>query len=106
MLGTKRAPHPCIYVRNDIHIGSGLGNHGTANDIVVSVTIQDDRIVSIVITGFLDDPEYFSPDIEGAQMISAMLGTQSPNVDTVSGATYSSEGLIDAVRAALAKARN
>ena len=97
---------PASIYRDGTYTGYGVGNHGTAADVAVAVTIENDRIVSIEITGFLDDPEYFSPGIEGAQMISAMLQTQSANVDAVSGATYSSEGLIDAVRAALAQAHN
>ncbi len=82
-----------------------MGNLGTGTDVAVSVTIADDRIVSITITGFKDDADYFDPDVEGASMIAAMLSAQSANVDGVSGATYSSQGLMDAVRSSLAKAR-
>ncbi|MBQ9535937.1 MAG: FMN-binding protein [Clostridia bacterium] len=99
-------PEPVRIYKDGTFSGSGLGNTGTSDDVTVSVTIKDDRIVSISITGFKDDLAYFDPDIEGARMISAMLGAQSANVDAVSGATYSSEGLIDAVKAALAKAKN
>ena len=49
--------------------------------------------------------DYFDPGADGARMIAAMLSAQSPNVDGVSGATYSSEGLRAAVRAALSQAR-
>lgn len=82
--------------------GSGSGN---SDYIVVSVTIENDRIKSIVITYFNDDLDYFDPDTDGAAMIRSMLSAQSADIDTVSGATYSSGGLIDAVRAALAKAK-
>ncbi|MBQ3880064.1 MAG: FMN-binding protein [Oscillospiraceae bacterium] len=40
------------------------------------------------------------------QLIAAMLNAQSANIDSISGATYSSEGLKDAVKAALSSARN
>ena len=69
------------------------------------MTIRDDRIVDIRITAFKDDVDYFDPGADGARMIAAMLSAQSPNVDGVSGATYSSEGLRAAVRAALSQAR-
>ena len=86
------------------YAGEAMGNLGTGTDVEVSVTITEDRIVSIAITGFKDDMDYFDPGVEGASMINAMLLAQSPNVDGVSGATYSSQGLKDAVRNALAKA--
>ena len=42
---------------------------------MVSVTIENDRITSIVITGFKDDPDYFDPGVEGQSMIGAMLSS-------------------------------
>jgi uncharacterized protein with FMN-binding domain len=92
--------------RDGTYTGAAMGNLGTGTDVEVSVTIAEDRIVSITITGFKDDADYFDPDVEGAAMIRAMLSAQSVNVDGVSGATYSSQGLMDAVRNALSKARS
>ena len=97
---------PASVYRDGVYTGSGTGNHGTSADVVVSVTIANDQIVSIIITSFLDDELYFSPAIEGADLIGSMLSRQSPYVDAVSGATESSEALIRAVAAALAQARN
>lgn len=91
--------------RDGTYSGAAMGNLGTGTDVEISLTIAEDRIVSISITGFKDDTDYFDPGTEGASMIAAMLSAQSPYVDGVSGATYSSQGLKDAVRAALAKAR-
>ena len=48
-----------------------------------------------------DEEEYLS---RAKQVIPAILEGQSPNVDTVSGATYSSTGILNAVKLALAKA--
>lgn len=92
--------------RDGIYTGSAKGSHGSERDVEVSVTIENDIILSIEITGFRDDEEYFSPSIEGADMIEGILGKQSPYVDVVTGATESSEGLIRAVSAALNQARN
>ena len=99
-------PEPARIYRDGTYSGAGRGNLGTASDVTVSVTIAEDRITSIVITGFKDDEDYFSIASDGAKMISAMLQLQSPNVDGISGATYSSEGLIAAVWDALGKARS
>ena len=98
-------PEPVRTYRDGTYTGAAMGNLGTGTDVEVSVTIAEDRIVSIAITGFKDDTDYFDPGAEGASMIAAMLRAQSFNVDGVSGATYSSQGLRDAVRNALAQAR-
>ena len=88
------------YIDGTYH-GTGMGNNGR---IGVDVTISKDIITQIIITDFPDDADYFDVDTDGASMIQKMLETQSPEVDTVSGATFSSEGIIDAVNAALAEA--
>jgi len=94
-----------LIYQDGTYSGSGVGNLGTSGDITVSVMIRDDIIVDIRITAFKDDSDYFDPATDGARMIAAMLSAQSPNVDGVSGATYSSDGLRAAVRAALNQAR-
>ena len=48
-----------------------------------------------------DTPSYLS---SASSLISTIISTQSTNVDTVSGATYSSRGIIEAVRSALSQA--
>ena len=62
------------------------------------------KIKEIRITDFPDDADYFDIDSDGAFMIQNMLESQSTDVDTVSGATYSSKGIIDAVNTALSEA--
>ena len=57
-----------------------------------------------LVQDFPDDADYFDVDSDGASMIQKMLESQGTDVDTVSGATYSSEGIIDAVNAALFEA--
>ena len=90
------------YVDGTYH-GTGMGNNGK---IGVDVTISDGEIKEIRITDFPDDADYFDVDSDGASMIQNMLESQSTNVDTVSGATYSSKGIIDAVNIALLEAIN
>jgi DMSO/TMAO reductase YedYZ heme-binding membrane subunit len=88
------------YVDGTYH-GTGMGNNGK---IGVDVIISDGEIKEIRITDFPDDADYFDVDSDGAFMIQNMLESQSTEVDTVSGATFSSEGIIDAVNAALSEA--
>ncbi len=88
------------YVDGTYH-GTGMGNNGK---IGVDVTISDGAIKDIRITDFPDDADYFDIDSDGAFMIQNMIESQSTVVDTVSGATCSSEGIIDAVNAALSEA--
>ena len=86
--------------KNGTFTGTGSGFNGP---ITVSVTIQNDVITGISVTSSSDDEPYLS---DGKGVISRILSAQSANVNTVSGATYSSGGIIDAVKAALASAKN
>jgi uncharacterized protein with FMN-binding domain len=75
---------------------------GFGGDITVSVTIQGGKIAAVSIVSAEDEtPSYFAK----AQAVTArVVAANSPNVDTVSGATYSSNGILNAVKRALAKA--
>ena len=81
------------------YYGSGTGFSGT---ITVKVVISGGKISSITITDSSDDASYLN---SAKAVISAIISAQSTNVDTVSGATYSSVGIIKAVRSALSKAK-
>lgn len=74
---------------------------GFEGQITVQVTVAEDKITDITILSAEDEEEYLS---RAKQVIPAILEGQSPNVDTVSGATYSSTGILNAVKLALAKA--
>ncbi|MCD7928917.1 MAG: FMN-binding protein [Clostridiales bacterium] len=68
----------------------------------MQVTIKDGKITAIqVLSHSGETASYFS---KAKTIISRILKAQSPNVDTVSGATYSSTGIREAVKAALKKA--
>jgi uncharacterized protein with FMN-binding domain len=69
----------------------------------VSVTIQDDVITAISVTSSSDDEPFWS---DGKAVIGRILSAQSTKVDGVSGATCSSDGILDAVDAALKSAKN
>ena len=86
-----------IYL-DGIYTAEAMGFEG---QITVQVTVAEDKITDITILSAEDEEEYLS---RAKQVIPAILEGQSPNVDTVSGATYSSTGILNAVKLALAKA--
>lgn len=88
---------PSIYL-DGIYTAEAIGFEGK---ITVQVTVAEDKITDITILSAEDEEEYLS---RAKQVIPVILEGQSPNVDTVSGATYSSTGILNAVKLALAKA--
>ena len=81
--------------------GSGTGFGGM---ITVQVTVSGGKIASIDILSASGETGSYFASAQG--VISRMISGQTPNVDAVSGATYSSNGIIQAVQNALAKAGN
>lgn len=85
--------------KDGTYTGAGTGFGGP---IEVRVTIADGKIMDIqILTCAGETPSYLK---KAKAMIPRMLAAQSPNVDTVSGATYSSNGIRVAVIQALNKA--
>ena len=84
--------------KDGTYYGTGTG---FAGPLTVKVVISDGKIASIEITK-TDDGDSFIQKASG--LISNIVSSQSTNVDTVSGATYSSVGIIEAVRDALSQA--
>lgn len=82
--------------QNGIYEGSGTGYRGNVH---VVVTMENGCITAIELTEHDDDAAYMN--IVQAQLIPEMLKAQSAQVDVVSGATYSSVGLIEAVENAV-----
>ena len=79
---------------------------GTANGfggpITVEVTMDGDDITSVVIVSNSETPSVAGAALE--QIPAAIAEADSPEVDIVAGATYTSDGIINAVRDALSKA--
>lgn len=73
--------------------------NGFSGKIKVSVVIKNQTIRSINILSNSDDAAFFNRAKEG--VTASILANQSTDVDTVSGATYSSRGIINAVKDAL-----
>ena len=88
---------PSAY-KDGTYYGTGTGFGGT---LKVKVEISGGKITSIQIMENQDGSEYIS---KASALINTIIQKQSTNVDTVSGATYSSVGIIQAVRDALSQA--
>ena len=71
--------------------------NGFSGKIKVSVVIKNQTIRSINILSNSDDAAFFNRAKEG--VTASILAKQSTDVDTVSGATYSSRGIMNAVNA-------
>ncbi len=84
--------------KDGTYYGSATGFAGT---VTVKVIISGGEISSISIVSHSDGSSYMA---KASALLNSIVSTQSTNVDTVSGATYSSVGLINAVRNALAQA--
>ena len=92
---------PSAY-RDGVYTASAEGFGGP---ITLQVTIADGVLADITVVSH--DGETTSYFYKGRQVIATILETGTPEgVDAVSGATYSSTGILNAVKQALAKAAN
>lgn len=89
---------PSAY-RDGVYTASAPGYGGP---ITVQVTVQSDVITDIAIVSH--DGETTSYFSRARKVVSDILERGTPEVDAVSGATYSSTGILNAVQSALAKA--
>ena len=85
--------------KDGTYTGSGKGFGGT---ISVKVTVKDGKISAIDVTSSSGETASYFSKAKG--IIPKMISGQTTNVDAASGATYSSNGIITAVRNALSKA--
>lgn len=91
----KTAAKGSFDLEDGVYKGTGTGYAG---NITVSVQIKDKQIVSIDILSSSDDEAFFS---RAKAVIDKIIEGQTLDVDTVSGATFSSRGIISAVKNAL-----
>lgn len=78
--------------------GTGTGRNG---NIVLKVTISDNKITEIETVSQAETPSYWE---NAKTLIDTIMGANSTDVDGVSGATISSNGIKNAVNNALSKA--
>ena len=84
--------------KDGTYTGSAKGYRG---DVKVKVTVKNGKIAKVKVVSHTDTPSYFS---RAKKLIPKITKNNNPNVDTVSGATFSSKGIINAVKDALKKA--
>lgn len=89
---------PVGTMKDGTYTGSAMGYN---DNITVSVTVAGGKIASIAVVSEDDDEPYFT---NARAVISRILSSQTTNVDAVTGATYSSKGIMSAVAQALQKA--
>ena len=87
-----------VHYADGTHIGTGEGYNGT---ITVAVRIADGQITGVTVVSTSDDSSYWQ---SATAIIDEVVEKQSADVDSVSGATYSSKGLKEAISNALATA--
>ncbi len=86
-------------LKDGTYIGVGRGWNG---QIRVRITVKNKALTNIEILSHNEDSPYFD---QALSVIQRILSGGSGNVSTVSGATYSSNGIIQAVKNALSQAK-
>ncbi len=81
------------------YTGTGKGHNG---DVTVTVTLTKDKIKSVAITEQHETAGLADPALK--ELPVAVLKAQSADVDTVSGCTDTSKGILSAIKVALSKA--
>ncbi|MGN0333717.1 MAG: FMN-binding protein [Lachnospiraceae bacterium] len=85
-------------LKDGVYEGAAEGYKDT---IKVSVTVENGEVTDIEILEENDTPEFFE---RAKKIVDDIISKQSLKVDAVSGATYSSVGIINAVNSALESA--
>ncbi|MBO4876458.1 MAG: 4Fe-4S binding protein [Ruminococcus sp.] len=87
---------PAGKYEDGVYTGTGTGFRGETK---VTVTVENGEITDITVNSCQDDKQFFSSAESG--VISEILQSQDTDVDAVSGATFSSNGIKEAVADAL-----
>ena len=96
---TTQAPAADGAFKAGTYTGTGKGNNG---DVTVEVTLSTDAITEIKVTDHKETAGICEPAIE--QIPQEIVAAQSVEVDAVSGATNTSNGIMEAVKNALVSA--
>lgn len=97
--GGKATPEAAGSFTDGTYTGSGQGNNGP---ITVKVVVEGGNIISITLTEHMETAGIYNAAEE--RVIGDIIRTQTIDVDTVSGATHSSQGIMEAVKNALGAA--
>ena len=95
----KPPAEPKLPLRDGVYTGVGEGYGG---EIVLRLTVENGRVVSAEVTEAEDEtPAYYN---RAAALLPRIIEQQSAELDAVSGATFSSRGILEAAQSALGKA--
>ncbi|MBQ8509430.1 MAG: FMN-binding protein [Clostridia bacterium] len=101
---TEPAPapetEPAAQYTDGVYFGNGTGYNG---NIQVAVMITDGSISSVIVVSTSDDQAFWSKALE---VVDSVIDAQNTEVDTITGATFSSKGLLEAIADALSQAQN
>ena len=98
-LENARRQAAALYYENGTYEGEGQGYGGPVR---VSVTVEYDILTDIhVVSGDGEDPAYLE---QAETLIDKCLSGQTTDVDVVTGASFSSRGILEAIGNALDKA--
>lgn len=105
-ISTKKTPTPAVNSPQHIYKDGTFTGTGTGfrPGMQVAVTIQNDKITSVQILSSNDTNRFSSQAF--SVIPQEIIQSQSTNVDVVSGATRSSNGVLMAVADALSKAKS
>ena len=87
--------------KDGIYKGSGTGFRGSTT--TVSVVVKNGKITDITTLSCQDDKKFYDKAFN--TVIGEIIYTQSTSVDAVLGATFSSNGIMEAVENALSKTK-
>jgi uncharacterized protein with FMN-binding domain len=94
----KQQPTETKKYQDGVYKGAGMGFEDMIN---VKVTVVDGKINSISVLSHDDTPRIANRAFE--LLTTNIISSQKLDVDTISGATYSSKGFIEAVKKSLSK---
>ncbi len=93
-------PEPAVEYRDGSYTGAG---EGYSDDIEVEVKVENGFITSIEVLSHGDSDDIAEPAF--TDLTETIMEEQSPEIDTISGATGSSRGFLEAVNSALSQAK-
>ncbi len=99
LVDVKEDPAPELAANEYI----GVGTSKIGGEVKVKVTMDGDKIAKIEVLSQNETPDFFNKAYPA--LTDAMIASQSTTVDAVSGATCTSEALIEAVNNALAQVK-
>ncbi|MDO5547381.1 MAG: FMN-binding protein [Eubacteriales bacterium] len=107
VMNSKAGPAAALFTNTHEESSSGSyqdGNYrgtgfGFSGDLTVEVTVEDEKITDVSIVDSVDDAEYLN---KASALLDEIVENQGvDDIDVVSGATFSSNGILDAFRDAM-----